>query len=182
MKGKTISTARIIAALRRHDGLVSLAAKALGCTHVTIYTRAKAEPVVAAALEEARSALLDVAESQLFKHIRKGNLKAITYTTSRLGRHRGYVTRSETRLGGDDTAPPVRTESFPLAALPLELQEQILDALRARMQGLPGPGTAPAALAAAAVPELPAPAHAGNGQGSSAAEQGNPPDQEEGLP
>mgnify|MGYP000884491713 CR=1 FL=1 len=43
---------------------------------------------------------VDVAEEQLFKHVREGNLKAIMFVLQTLGKKRGYVLRQETEQVG----------------------------------------------------------------------------------
>ena len=50
-------------------------------------------PEYQAGCESVTNTMLDIAESQLFKHIRSGNLTAIIFYLKCLGKPRGYVDR-----------------------------------------------------------------------------------------
>lgn len=85
----------IIKALRKTKGMISLAADELKCDRKTIYNHVKRSAAVRDALEETRGRNLDVAESKLLAAIDAGELAAIFYYLSRIGRERGYGDRSE---------------------------------------------------------------------------------------
>lgn len=123
--------AQLIAALRKKHGLISQAAKMLRCNAQTIYNRMDTVPEVRMVIEECRSEVVDLAEEKLIKHIKQGNLKAVTYMLSTQGKNRGYVERTESRIGGDETAPPIQTEQFlDVSTLPLELRMALLEHIR----------------------------------------------------
>ena len=87
---KRLTQKQIIDALYAGNGLISSAAKLLGCTRKTIYNRMKKAPKIAAAHEDAREETLDKTESQLFTNIKKGKESSIFYYLNNMGRNRGY--------------------------------------------------------------------------------------------
>lgn len=122
-----VPTETIIAALKRHNGLIYLAAKTIGCSTSTIKMRIRDVPEVAEILKECRGQLVDVAEDRLLAAIKRDEPWAIAMALKTLGKERGYVERSEHRHGGDDSAPPIQSDStFSVKQLPLETREKIL--------------------------------------------------------
>lgn len=122
----------IIAALHARHGLVSLAARHIGCTTDTIYQRMKICPEIKTAIKGARKELCDTAEDKLWNAVNKEAPWAIQLTMKTLGRKRGYVERTEQRIGGDKNAPPIKTQSaisIDTLNLPIEVRRQILEAL-----------------------------------------------------
>jgi hypothetical protein len=94
----------VIAALRTHHGLLSLAADALGCARSTLYRYVDAYPEVAAVVEEERERLVDMAEDALFYHLTERSPWAISLVLRTLGKSRGYgdkMTGPDTRELGD---------------------------------------------------------------------------------
>lgn len=89
------STERIIQALRDTNGLVSLAARKLGCTTQTIYTRAKKVAAVQQTIDDSRAELVDHAELALRAAILDKQPWAVALVLKTLGRERGYVERQE---------------------------------------------------------------------------------------
>ena len=86
---------QVIAALQQTKGLVSLAARKLGCTPRTVRNYAERYEDVAGALYEERQHLLDTAELALHNAVLAQERWAVEYTLSTLGRERGYVKREE---------------------------------------------------------------------------------------
>lgn len=84
---------QVIAAIQAADGLLTEAARRLGCSRQTVYKYAEKHPDVAQAIEEAREILLGTAECELVKHIRGGNLTAIIFFLKCHGKSRGYIER-----------------------------------------------------------------------------------------
>lgn len=122
----------IIAGLQARHGLVSLAARHIGCIPDTIYTRMKTSPAIRAAIKSARKELCDTAEDKLWNAVNDEAPWAIQLTMKTLGRKRGYVERTEQRIGGDKNAPPIKTQSaisIDTLNLPIEVRRQILEAL-----------------------------------------------------
>src|SRR5262245_25844795 len=87
--------AEVAEAVRSSRGLVTLAARRLGCDRHTVLRYAEDYPTVAAALSDAREQQIDVAEAKLFQAIDEGELAAIQFYLRTVGRHRGYSERHE---------------------------------------------------------------------------------------
>lgn len=92
------SDAAIIEALRASGGVVTVAAQLLGCAPNTIRRQIKQNPTMAAAWQEVRDETLDLAESQLLRAIRAGDMRAIMFFLKTQGRGRGYG--STVQIGG----------------------------------------------------------------------------------
>lgn len=90
MQGVKVTDARIIAAIKKAQGLVTVAAKACRCNPDTIHQRVKDSPEVAAAISAARAEVLDDAESALHKAVAQGEAWAVQFTLRTLGKERGY--------------------------------------------------------------------------------------------
>jgi hypothetical protein len=86
---------QIVKAIRKAAGMVSVAARALGCDTQTIYNRMKDVPDVKRAVDDARDDLLDRAESKLLEEIEKNNITAIIFALKTVGKSRGYIERQE---------------------------------------------------------------------------------------
>lgn len=96
MAGKPAYTAQqMIDALTETKGLVSLAARRLGCHPDTVRAYIKRYPTVAQAKHEAREALLDTAELSLYNQIVGGEAWAVQFALRTIGKDRGYVERQE---------------------------------------------------------------------------------------
>lgn len=89
------STVSIIEALEQTGGLVSLAAKKLGCSTQTIVSRAKKEPEIQEAINTSREAIVDHAELALKAAVLDREPWAVQFVLRTLGRTRGYVEKSE---------------------------------------------------------------------------------------
>ena len=85
----------IIAVLTRTHGMLSKAARILGCDRKTISNRLKEFPSIGQALEESEARRLDEAETMLDRNIAKGEQRAIEFFLSKKGRLRGYGTDSK---------------------------------------------------------------------------------------
>ena len=85
----------MIEALKKTNGLVSLAAKNLGCAPKTIYHRAHEVQAVQQAIDDCREELVDIAELALRSCLTKQEPWAVALTLRTIGRHKGYVERQE---------------------------------------------------------------------------------------
>ena len=94
---------QIIAGLKATNGLVSLAAKRVGCSVPTIYSRAKKVKAIHDAIWECRDELIDIAELALRSCLTKQEPWAIALVLKTLGKERGYVERQE--VTGADGEP-----------------------------------------------------------------------------
>jgi len=86
---------QVLKAVDGSGGLVTTIANRLGCSRMTVYNYMKKYATVADAIQEEREGLLDMAESELLKQIRGGNMTAIIFFLKTQGKARGYVERQE---------------------------------------------------------------------------------------
>jgi len=108
MAQRRYTTQEIIDALKATNGLVSLAAKRLGCTAQTIYNRAKRVKAVQEAIDEARAEIVDLAELGLRAAVVDREPWALALVVKTLGRDRGYVERIQQESTGEITVRVVR--------------------------------------------------------------------------
>jgi len=80
----------IIAALTKTHGMMSRAARILGCDRKTISNRLKEFPSIGQALEETELRRLDEAETSLDRNIKNGHQRAIEFFLKNKGKARGY--------------------------------------------------------------------------------------------
>jgi hypothetical protein len=85
----------IIKALRKHKGLIYLAAKTLGCSAQTIHNYKDHYPEVKEVIESERGLFVDNAENKLAKAVETGEAWAIALVLKTLGKDRGYVEKIE---------------------------------------------------------------------------------------
>jgi hypothetical protein len=95
------TTDKIISALKATNGLVYLAARQVGCTPKTIYTRAKSSAAVRQAIEDSRGELIDLSELKLRAAVLNGEPWAVALVLKTLGKDRGYFERQETVTKGE---------------------------------------------------------------------------------
>lgn len=89
------SAEQVIEAIKQSNGIITTAAKALGCARGTINNYVNKYVTVADALEETRETTLDFVENQLMKQIQNNNLTAIIFFLKTQGKNRGYNERTE---------------------------------------------------------------------------------------
>ena len=83
-------------AVRESRGLLSPAARKLGCERQTVENYVKRYPRIQIVIDEARDQLVDSAEIKLIEAIEKGGEQwAIALVLKTLGKKRGYVERTE---------------------------------------------------------------------------------------
>ena len=97
------TTEQIIQALRDSNGLVSFAARRLGCSPNTIYNRAKRVQAVQQVINDSRDELVDIGEAKLRTLLLDGDTWAVGYVLRTLGKDRGYTERHEV-TGADGNA------------------------------------------------------------------------------
>lgn len=89
----TIPTVAVKRALKRNAGVLSLAAKDLGCTRENVRARIKRSAELQAYLQEIDEEIGDVAVAHIVNAIKNGDMKTIRwYATLRL-KHRGFATK-----------------------------------------------------------------------------------------
>ena len=84
-----------IKAITEAQGLISVAARRLGCSRTAVYEAAKNHPEVQRAIDDARERTTDLAEGKLFQKINEGDNTAIIFYLKTQGKRRGYVERQE---------------------------------------------------------------------------------------
>jgi len=89
---------QIIEAIHASHGNLASAARRLKCGRSTVYRYLDNHPTIKAAYEEERETLIDFTEDQLFKQVQAGNITAIIFTLKTIGKHRGYIERSDINL------------------------------------------------------------------------------------
>ena len=82
---------QIITALQQARGMVTVAARSLGCNPQTVRNYIARHATVAQALHEERERTTDVAELALYKAIQQGEAWAVSLYLKTQGRDRGYV-------------------------------------------------------------------------------------------
>lgn len=80
--------------------MIAVAARNLGIGRKAIYERRDKSPMVAEAINEHRELLVDLAEAEIMKQIRGGNIAAIIFTLKTQGRQRGWIERREIEHSG----------------------------------------------------------------------------------
>jgi hypothetical protein len=94
-KPQRYTAEQVADALIATKGMVTLAARKLGCAPSTVRAYVTRYPSVAQAIREAREGFLDATELKLQQAVQNGEGWAIAFTLRTIGRHRGYVERTE---------------------------------------------------------------------------------------
>ena len=97
-RGPSISDTRIINALNKARGFISIAARILRCSANTIRHRIESSDAVRDAYDEINEANLDLSESKLLLAIDKGDVSAIKFHLEHKGAWRGYAPRHEVEV------------------------------------------------------------------------------------
>ena len=94
---------QMIDALAESMGMISPAARKLGCSRTTIRRYLAEYPEIAEAIEDANEEVNDIAELKLLDAIKRGEAWAICFRLKTKAKNRGYVERAE--LTGTNGAP-----------------------------------------------------------------------------
>lgn len=96
MANKKYTAEQMIAALRDTKGMVSLAARKLGCSLNTVQSYIKDFPTVKTARDEEREKMGDAVELALYDEaVNKRNTAALIFLAKTQFKDRGYVERQE---------------------------------------------------------------------------------------
>jgi hypothetical protein len=90
MPAKRITAEQVIAALKKANGNISLAARTLGVERQAVQYYVREYPTVKAAHDEAAAHISDIAEGHLVNAVLKGNLDQVRYWLENKARDRGY--------------------------------------------------------------------------------------------
>ena len=105
--------AKVALALTETKGMITLAAKRLGCAPNTVRRYVREYAACRQALEDARAEMGDTAELKLYKAVTDGEPWAITFYLKTLGKDRGYTERQEvTGKDGGALAAPVEVHVY----------------------------------------------------------------------
>lgn len=122
--------AKVIEALRLSGGIKAAAAGELGVSRTTLYKFIDDYPEVGEALSEIDSEILDVAEAQVVKAIKTGEMQTVRWYLELKGKDRGYVRRVETT--GKDGGPVETQQKLDLSKLTDEELEILTKAAERR--------------------------------------------------
>ena len=100
---KKYSKQQMIDALAESMGMISPAARKLGCSRTTIRRYLAEYPEIAEAIEDANEEVNDIAELKLLDAIKRGEAWAICFRLKTKAKNRGYVEKAE--LTGTNGAP-----------------------------------------------------------------------------
>lgn len=145
--------------LREFRGNRAAVGRHFGVSRVAVWKFCQKHASLMEVLDDCRESMKDHAESMLHSQVLAGNERQVRYYLSNQAKDRGYVPRSEHRHGGDESAPPIRTEDV---SGPVEVRA-ILGALRALAATPPDSDGGPGASAGTDPPGLDAPLADGGG-------------------
>jgi len=86
---------QMIDAIQDAKGILTVAARKLQCSRMTVYRYINKYNTVKDAYEEANESNIDFVETKLMEQINKGNITAIIFFLKTKAKHRGYVERQE---------------------------------------------------------------------------------------
>jgi hypothetical protein len=92
---KKYTVEQVIDALAECKGMISPAARYLGCGRRTIQRYMKEYPEIAEAIEDADEEVNDIAELKLLDAIKRGEAWAICFRLKTKGKKRGYIEKAE---------------------------------------------------------------------------------------
>ena len=81
--------------VEKYKGNIAAIARHCGVNRSTIHNRMKTSAKLTAAIYDAREAMIDNAESLLYKQMAEGNVTALIFFLKTQGKGRGYVERQE---------------------------------------------------------------------------------------
>lgn len=105
--GKRYTVEQFTKAIPGSGGIISTIAKRVGCEWNTAKSYIDKHPSVKQAYDDEREQVTDMAETALIKAIQGGDMWAVKYYLSTVGKHRGYVERQE-MTGADGNAVTIR--------------------------------------------------------------------------
>ena len=113
-------------ALITHDGCLHLTAKALGCARSTVQEYCYRHPELQVEAVQAREAVVDEAEHQLYAKVRAGDSAAMLFLLRTQGKSRGYMERYEPAPVHHDLSMLSDAEMIALGPILMKLQTAAL--------------------------------------------------------
>lgn len=95
----------LLEALEKSLGVVTTACKKAGVDRQTHYNYMKSDPEYKKAVDALSDVALDFAESKLFELINTNNVAGTIFYLKTKGKERGYVERTEQRIGDEEGKP-----------------------------------------------------------------------------
>src|SRR5205085_1425520 len=92
---KIPSKTALIEALREADGNMATVARKFNCHRSLVWHHVDRDDELRELCDQLTETFIDEAESQLYKHIREGNVVATIFFLKTKARHRGYSERLE---------------------------------------------------------------------------------------
>jgi Bacterial regulatory protein, Fis family len=91
-----VPEARVKAALKRHAGNISLAARACGISRQALWSRVQRSPELQAFIYDVEEDTCDMVENAIIEAVRNGDMATARWWADRRMRHRGYGPRIDT--------------------------------------------------------------------------------------
>lgn len=111
------SSEQVAEALVAAGGVQADAARILGCGRATINGYVRRYPDLQQLIIDTREENLDLAESQLIKKMKEGNMTAVIFYLKTQGKQRGYVEKGEAPARADEGADYSQMSTEELQAL-----------------------------------------------------------------
>lgn len=145
MREEKFEVETVCEAIRSANGMLSVAARMLGCDRRTVHNYRDRHAEVAEAIADSREAILDLCEQRLVEKIDEGDMRAILFTLKTLGASRGYIERqwqiplgeptlTETEVAARIEKAVKEAQDQLVRSLPTETLQAIVD--QAEAQGL----------------------------------------------
>lgn len=99
------SKKRMIEALKKSLGIVTVAAKTCGIERKTHYRWLESDPKYKAEVEELKNIALDFVEGQLFTQIKNNEVASTIFYLKTQGKTRGYIERNTLDLNMNEELP-----------------------------------------------------------------------------
>jgi len=106
---------RLREAIEESGGIIAAVARMFGVSRQTVYNWLDRYPELTLDLEHAREDIIDVAEANIFREVRKGNIDLSKFVLTRLGKNRGWSSRTE-MTGADGEALQLSPDTLQLLA------------------------------------------------------------------
>lgn len=137
-RGTKHSQEKIAKALRECEGHVYRTATRLRVSHQTIYNYLEKYPELKEIIKEQKGRVDDAVETKLRKAAKGGQPWAVCFYLKTQCKDRGYVERTESRIGGDKNAPPIQVQGMvslaELDEIPLEERLKWLEILKKKRE------------------------------------------------
>jgi len=96
---------QVVGALTRAKGIKAAAAKYLGCDRTTVEHYCKRYAACRDAVAQERASFIDLAEGKLYESVASGDLSAVKFVLTTIGKDRGYVETVRNEHTGADGGP-----------------------------------------------------------------------------